>query len=109
MGILDQNLIEMNKGEIINVLKKFLPGCKEISIDPDYLEWSRLDRIFVMLMDGDIGRNSNNIYKLVSIRKANEEGMGKYLIQENQLDMSRYSRSVKVNNLISYIKEYGNI
>ena len=109
MGILNQNLNEMDKGVIINALKNFLPGCKEISTDSDYLEWSRLDRIFVMLMDGDISCDSNNIYKLVSIRKANEEGMGKYLIWENQLGISRYSRSVKVNNLISYIKEYGNI
>lgn len=106
MGILNikEKLKTIDPPVLLKSFEKYIPNCKSIGYDPDYMDWSRLDRIFIMVRKGDPTN-----YKLISIRKANESDTGYRVVYWNDLFESHNIptgmrlRVIKANSFIKYI------
>lgn len=89
---------------LLKSFEKHIPNCKSIGYDPDHMDWTRLDRIFIMVRKGD-----PTDYKLISIRKANESDTGYRVVywldlfERDNIPQGLKLRTIKADTFIKYI------
>lgn len=106
MGILNskEKLKTIGPSVLLKSFEKHIPNCKSIGYDPDHMDWTRLDRIFIMVRKGD-----PTDYKLISIRKANESDTGYRVVywldlfERDNIPQGLKLRTIKADTFIKYI------
>ena len=106
MGILNikENLKNTDPSVLLKSFKKYIPNCNLLSYDEDYIDWARLDKIFIMERKGDPTE-----YKLISIKKANESDTGyrvvywSDLFKQDDIPHGMRLRTIKADTFLKYI------